>query len=98
VLARPEPVHPERAAHAAALKRGAVDIAYFLHGPVAEDVRRTRGLKLLAMRTSGAFVLDFVDRWDPKFLGRSPCKSGTRTASMAATSRSIRRASRCRRR
>jgi peptide/nickel transport system substrate-binding protein len=57
---------PDETTRAAALKRGEVDIAYFLNGPVAEDVRRTPGLKLLAMRTYGVFFLDFVDQWEPK--------------------------------
>jgi peptide/nickel transport system substrate-binding protein len=57
---------PDETTRAAALKRGEVDIAYFLNGPVAEDVRRTPGLRLLAMRTYGVFFLDFVDQWDPK--------------------------------
>jgi peptide/nickel transport system substrate-binding protein len=51
---------------AAALKRGEVDIAFFLNGPIAEDVRRTPGLKLTAVRTNTIFFLDFVDQWDPK--------------------------------
>src|SRR5437870_10938474 len=51
---------------AAALKRGEVDIAFFLNGPVAEDVRRTPGLKLMAARTNAVLFLDFVDQWDPK--------------------------------
>ena len=51
---------------AAALKRGEVDIAYFLNGPVAEEVRRTPGLRLMAMRTNAVFFLDLVDQWDAK--------------------------------
>jgi peptide/nickel transport system substrate-binding protein len=51
---------------AAALKRGEVDVAYFLNGPIAEDVRRTPGLKLMAVRTNSVFFIDFVDQWDPK--------------------------------
>jgi peptide/nickel transport system substrate-binding protein len=51
---------------AAALKRGEVDIAYFLNGPVAEDVRRTPGLRLLAVRTNSVFFLDPVDQWEAK--------------------------------
>ena len=51
---------------AAALKRGEVDIAYFLNGPVAEDVQRTPGLRLMAVRTNSVFFLDFVDQWDAK--------------------------------
>jgi peptide/nickel transport system substrate-binding protein len=57
---------PDETTRAAALKRGEVDVAYFLNGPVAEDVRRTPGLKLTAVRTNAVFFLDFVDQWDPK--------------------------------
>src|SRR5204862_4076702 len=57
---------PEETTRAAALKRGEVDIAYFLNGPVAQDIRRTPGLKLSAARTNAVFFLDFVDQWDPK--------------------------------
>ena len=57
---------PDETTRAAALKRGEVDVAYFLNGPIAEDVRRTSGLKLVATRTNTVFFLDFVDQWDPK--------------------------------
>jgi peptide/nickel transport system substrate-binding protein len=57
---------PDETTRAAALKRGEVDIAYFLNGPVAEDVRRTPGLTLTAVRTNAVFFLDFVDQWEPK--------------------------------
>jgi len=57
---------PDETTRAAALKRGEVDIAYYLTGPVAEDIRRTPGLKLSAARTNAVFFLDFVDQWDPK--------------------------------
>ncbi|HXJ82894.1 MAG TPA: ABC transporter substrate-binding protein [Candidatus Methylomirabilis sp.] len=57
---------PDETTRAAALKRGEVDIAYFLNGPVAEDVRRTPGLRLVATRTNAVFFLDFVDQWDAK--------------------------------
>src|SRR6202035_2338884 len=55
---------PEESTRAAALKRGEVDIAYFLNGPIAEDVRRTPGLTLTAMRTNTIFSLYFQDQWD----------------------------------
>lgn len=55
---------PDETTRAAALKRGEVDIAYFLNGPVADDVRRTPGLRLSAVRTNAVFFLDFVDQWD----------------------------------
>jgi peptide/nickel transport system substrate-binding protein len=57
---------PDETTRAAALKRGEVDVAYFLTGPVAEDVRRTPGLKLSAVRSNAVFFLDFTEQWDPK--------------------------------
>jgi peptide/nickel transport system substrate-binding protein len=57
---------PDETTRAAALKRGEVDVAYFLTGPVAEEVRRTPGLRLVATRTNGVFFLDFTEQWDPK--------------------------------
>jgi peptide/nickel transport system substrate-binding protein len=57
---------PDETTRAAALKRNEVDVAYFLNGPIAEDVRRTPGLRLTAVRTNTVFFLDFVDQWDPK--------------------------------
>jgi peptide/nickel transport system substrate-binding protein len=57
---------PDEATRAAALKNNEVDIAYFLNGPIAEDVKRTPGLKLTAMRSNAVFFLDFVDQWDAK--------------------------------
>jgi peptide/nickel transport system substrate-binding protein len=58
---------PEETTRAAALKKGEVDIAYLLTGPVAEDVQRTPGFKLVAPKESaGVFWLDLPDQWDPK--------------------------------
>ena len=58
---------PEETTRAAALKKGEVDIAYLLTGPVAADVQRTPGFKLVAPRESqGTFWLDLPDQWDPK--------------------------------
>ena len=58
---------PEETTRAAALKKGEVDISYLLTGPVAEDIRRTPGLKLTApSQSSGVFWLDMPDQWDPK--------------------------------
>ena len=58
---------PEETTRAAALKNGEVDIAYLLSGPVAEDVRRTPGFKLVSRTHSPAvFWLDLPDQWDPK--------------------------------
>jgi peptide/nickel transport system substrate-binding protein len=58
---------PEETTRAAALKKGEIDIAYLLTGPVAEDVQRTPGFKLVAPKESqGTFWLDMPDQWDPK--------------------------------
>ena len=58
---------PEETARAAALKKGEIDIAYLLTGPVAEDIQRSPGFKLVAPRESqGTFWLDLPDQWDPK--------------------------------
>src|SRR5205823_5535714 len=63
---------PDETTRAAALKRGEVDIAYFLNGPVAEDVRRTPGLRLMAVRTNTIFSLYFQDQWDAASPWRDP--------------------------
>ena len=58
---------PEETTRAAALKKGEVDIAYLLTGPVAADIQRTPGFKLVAPKESqGTFWLDLPDQWDPK--------------------------------
>jgi peptide/nickel transport system substrate-binding protein len=58
---------PEETTRAAALKKGEVDIAYLLTGPVAADVQRTAGFKLVAPSASPAvFWIDLPDQWDPK--------------------------------
>jgi peptide/nickel transport system substrate-binding protein len=58
---------PEETTRAAALKKGEVDIAYLLTGPVAEDVQRTPGFKLVAPKESqGTFWIDLPDQWDPR--------------------------------
>jgi len=54
---------PEESTRAAALKRGEVDIVYFINGPIAEEVRRTQGLTLTAMRTNGVFFVEFPEQW-----------------------------------
>ncbi len=57
---------PEETTRAAALKKGEVDIAYLLSGPVAEEIRRTPGLRLVAAQPPGVFWLDLPEQWDPK--------------------------------
>ncbi len=48
---------PEETTRAAALKKGEVDIAYLLTGPVAEDIQRTPGFKLVAPKESPGHLL-----------------------------------------
>jgi peptide/nickel transport system substrate-binding protein len=57
---------PDEATRAAALKRGDVDVIYYINGPIADDVRRTPGLTLAATRTNGVLWLEFPEQWDPK--------------------------------
>ena len=57
---------PEETTRAAALKKGEVDIVYLLSGPVAEDIKRTAGLRLVAAEPPGVFWLDLPEQWDPK--------------------------------
>jgi peptide/nickel transport system substrate-binding protein len=56
---------PDETTRAAALKSGEVDLAMLLTGPIAQDVKRTPGLRLAAPLL-GIFWLDFPDQWDPK--------------------------------
>ena len=56
---------PDESTRAAALKRGDVDVVYYLNGPIAEDVRRTPGLTLAATRTNGVLWLEFPEQWTP---------------------------------
>ena len=57
---------PDETTRAAALKRGEAEVVYFLTGPVAQDVQRTPGLKLSAVRTNTVIFLDFTEQWNPK--------------------------------
>ena len=51
---------------AAAVKTGQVDLAYLFGGPIAEDLKRTPGTRVLAPLLYGIYWLDFLDQWDPK--------------------------------
>jgi peptide/nickel transport system substrate-binding protein len=60
-------VVPEDLARLAMLKRGEVDVAYSLRGPLGEEVQRTAGLKLVPTVISATQWLDFGPlQWDPK--------------------------------
>ena len=58
---------PDESTRLAMLKRGEVDIAHALRGALAQEVRRTAGLKLAATVTAGSFFVSFTsEQWDPK--------------------------------
>ena len=57
---------PDESTRAAAVKTGEVDIAYLFGGPIAEELRRTPGLKIVAPLLYGIYWLDFLDQWDAK--------------------------------
>jgi peptide/nickel transport system substrate-binding protein len=57
---------PEASTRLAMLKRGEVDVAYLLDGPIAEEVKRDPSLKLAFSGAIGTFYLDFFEQWDPK--------------------------------
>jgi peptide/nickel transport system substrate-binding protein len=56
----------EETTRAAALKKGEIDIAYLLTGPVADEVKRTSGLRLVPVLLAAPFWLDLPEQWDPK--------------------------------
>jgi peptide/nickel transport system substrate-binding protein len=58
---------PEDLTRLAMLKRGEVDVAYSMRGPLGEEVKRTQGLKLVPTVISATQWLDFGPlAWDPK--------------------------------
>jgi peptide/nickel transport system substrate-binding protein len=59
-------VIPDEATRLAALKRGEVDIVYSIRGALAEELRRSEGLKLVPAVLQGTFWLYFPEQWDPK--------------------------------
>jgi len=60
-------VVPDDATRLVLLRRGEIDIAYSLRGPLAEAVKRTPGLKLSATLVGVTQWLDFgPQQWDPK--------------------------------
>ena len=59
-------VIPDEATRLAALKRGEVDIAYSITGPLAEELKRTPGLLLKPTYMPFTSWLVPVDQWDPK--------------------------------
>jgi len=57
---------PDETTRAAAVKTGEVDIGYLFVGALADDLRRTPGIRVVAPLLYGMYWLDFLDQWDPK--------------------------------
>jgi len=57
---------PDESTRAAAVKTGQVDIAYLFGGVIAEELRRSPGIKIAAPLVYGIYWLDFLDQWDAK--------------------------------
>ncbi|MDO8478631.1 MAG: ABC transporter substrate-binding protein [Candidatus Rokubacteria bacterium] len=57
---------PDETTRAAALKAGDVDLVYLLSGPLAQEIKRTPGLRLAASMPPGVVFLDLPEQWDPK--------------------------------
>ena len=57
---------PDETTRLAALKRGEVDVAYSLRGPLADEVRRSPGLALKPTSPTFTEWLTFTEQWDPK--------------------------------
>jgi peptide/nickel transport system substrate-binding protein len=57
---------PDESTRAAAVKTGEVDIAYLFGGPIAEELRRTPGRRIVAPILYGMYWLDFLDQWNQK--------------------------------
>ena len=59
-------VIPDESTRLAALKRGEVDVAYSITGPLAEEVKRSPGLALAPTYFTFTTWLVFTDQWDSK--------------------------------
>jgi len=57
---------PDASTRLAMLRRGEVDVAYLLDGPLAQDIKRDSNLKLAFSGGIGTFYLDFLEQFDTK--------------------------------
>ena len=57
---------PDESTRAAAVKTGEVDLGYLFGGAIAEELKRTPGIKVVAPLLYGMYWLDFLDQFDPK--------------------------------
>ena len=56
----------DESTRAVAVKTGEVDAGYLFGGAVAEDLKRSPGIRVVAPLLYGIYWLDFLERWDPK--------------------------------
>ena len=59
-------VIPDESTRLAALKRGELDVAYSITGPLAEELKATRGLALKPTYFPFTTWLVFTEQWNPK--------------------------------
>ena len=59
-------VIPDESTRLAALRRGEVDVAYSITGPLAEEVKRTANLRLVPTYFTFTTWMLFTEQWDPK--------------------------------
>src|SRR5499433_3188883 len=57
---------PDETTRAAAVRTGEVDLGYLFGGAIAEELKRTPGIKVVAPLLYGMYWLDFLDQFDPK--------------------------------
>src|SRR5213083_1204728 len=57
---------PDEATRAAAVKTGEVDVGYLFGGAIAEELKRSPGIKVVATLLYGMYWVDFLDRYDQK--------------------------------
>src|SRR5215472_9816145 len=57
---------PDPSTRFAALKRGEIDISYWMTASLGEELRRTQGLTLKPSLANNSYWVYFVDQWDPK--------------------------------
>ena len=57
---------PDEATRAAAVKTGEVDVGYLFGGAIADELKRSPGIKVVAPLLYGMYWVDFLDQFDPK--------------------------------
>src|SRR5438067_4656682 len=57
---------PDPSTRFAALKRGEIDVSYWMTASLGEELRRTPGLTLKPSLANNSYWVYFVEQWDPK--------------------------------